>query len=84
MNTRVAEGSREADKRVRRLTLQFGGVPRETIAARTELAELTGASGDERGAAELYSRIGADCERWLGRHDRRAIMVRSIEGPGEE
>lgn len=89
VNTRFAEGIREADKRVRRLTLQFGGVHRETIAARTELAELTGASGDERGAAELYSRIGADCERWLGRHDRRAIdayegMVRWIEGPYEE
>lgn len=81
----ITERIRGAEKRVRRLLLQFGPVHDETVAARVELAELTGESGDERGAVELYERLGSDCQRRYGPHDRRALdafekMTRWTEG----
>ncbi|MFJ6123958.1 serine/threonine-protein kinase [Streptomyces griseoviridis] len=79
------ERIRVTEKRVRRLTLQFGPAHEETLAAHSELAELTGESGDERGAMELYEQMGRDCQRRYGPHDRRALdafekMTRWTEG----
>ncbi|MFI1171530.1 serine/threonine-protein kinase [Streptomyces melanogenes] len=81
----ITERIRGTEKRVRRLLLQFGAAHVETCAARAELAELTGESGDERGAVELYERLGRDCQRHYGPHDRRALdafenMTRWTEG----
>ncbi|WP_411130324.1 serine/threonine-protein kinase [Streptomyces sp. x-19] len=81
----ITERIRDAQKRVRRLSLQFGSAHAETLVARGELAELTGESGDERGAVELYERIGRDCQRRYGPYDRRALdafenMTRWTEG----
>lgn len=87
VNTSFVDRIRETEKRVRRLTLQRGRTHGDVVAARAELAELTGRSGDARGAAELYDRLGRDCGAWFGRQDRRSLdafegMARWIEGHG--
>ncbi|HEY8986074.1 MAG TPA: serine/threonine-protein kinase [Streptomyces sp.] len=87
VNTNFVDRIRETEKRVRRLTFQHGRTHEDVIAARAELAELTGCSGDARGAAELYDMLGRDCGGWFGRQDRRSLdafegMARWIEGHG--
>ncbi|MFF7231156.1 protein kinase [Streptomyces sioyaensis] len=87
VNTGYVNRIRETERRVRRLTFEHGGTHDDVVAARAELAELTGISGDARGAAELYDRLGHDCGVWFGRQDRRSLdafegMTRWIEGRG--
>jgi serine/threonine-protein kinase len=43
------------------------------IDARTEHAELTGQSGDTRGAAALYDRLARDCQEFFGPYDVRTL-----------
>ncbi|PAK25909.1 hypothetical protein CJD44_13785 [Streptomyces sp. alain-838] len=43
------------------------------IEARTEHADLTGQSGDTRGAAALYDRLVRDCRELFGPYDVRAL-----------
>ncbi|MFB6816038.1 protein kinase [Streptomyces sp. NPDC056347] len=62
-----------AELAVRRLTREHGRDHHLVIAARMELAELTGDSGDPRGAATLYDRLGRDCAEWYGRAHPRTL-----------
>jgi serine/threonine-protein kinase len=43
------------------------------IEARTEYAELTGQSGDTRGAAALYDQLARDCQDFFGPFDVRTL-----------
>ncbi|MEV7616654.1 protein kinase [Streptomyces sp. NPDC089799] len=45
----------------------------EVLDARARHARLTGESGDPRGAASLYQRLGQDCVRLLGPEEDRAF-----------
>ncbi|MCX5193336.1 serine/threonine protein kinase [Streptomyces sp. NBC_00249] len=47
----------------------------EVLDARSRHARLTGESGDSRGAAALYQRLGKDCARWLGPGDKRGFQA---------
>ncbi|MFJ3762859.1 serine/threonine-protein kinase [Streptomyces sp. NPDC090080] len=55
-----------AELNVRQLTARHGHEDHLVIDARMQLADLTGRSGDTRGAAELYDRIGRDIGAWYG------------------
>ncbi|SNB89726.1 Serine/threonine protein kinase [Streptomyces sp. PgraA7] len=64
--TGFADRLSAAELNVRHLTTQHGRDHHLVITARIELADLTGQSGDTRGAADLYDRIGRDCDDWYG------------------
>jgi hypothetical protein len=64
---------RQTERRVRELRIQHGPTHPGAIAARMELDELTGRSGDARGAAQLYDGLGQDCCSWFGPHDRKTL-----------
>ncbi|MFC9031669.1 serine/threonine-protein kinase [Streptomyces arboris] len=88
VNTGFVARIRETERRARKLRIRYGHSHPEAIAARMELAELTGRSGDALGAAQLYDGLGQDCRRWFGPHDRRTLdafegIARWIEGATE-
>ncbi|MFF1304139.1 hypothetical protein [Streptomyces sp. NPDC058307] len=60
---------------VRRLVWKHGHDHALVITARRELADLTGHSGDVRGAAELYDLLGRDCTTWFGPGHSRTLDV---------
>jgi serine/threonine-protein kinase len=62
-----------AELAVRRLIWKHGQDHALVITARMELADLTGHSGDVRGAAELYDRLGRDCSAWFGPGHSRTL-----------
>ncbi|MCZ0993581.1 serine/threonine-protein kinase [Streptomyces noursei] len=62
-----------AELTVRRLIWKHGQDHALVITARMELADLTGHSGDVRGAAELYDRLGQDCSTWFGPGHSRTL-----------
>ncbi|MFM9371197.1 serine/threonine-protein kinase [Streptomyces sp. Da 82-17] len=64
---------RAAERRVMELGRELGSRDQAVIDARTELAELTGRSGDARGAAALYDRLAHDCRRLFGPFDVRVL-----------
>ncbi|MCR3732013.1 serine/threonine-protein kinase [Streptomyces umbrinus] len=61
------------DRRIFDLELRFGPNDQSVIEARDEHAELTGRSGDRRGAAALYDQLGHDCQGFFGPYDVRAL-----------
>ncbi|MFC5957747.1 serine/threonine-protein kinase [Streptomyces pratens] len=61
------------DHRIFDLELRFGPSDQSVIEARENHAELTGQSGDARGAAALYDRLGHDCQDFFGPYDVRAL-----------
>ncbi|MDQ0907908.1 hypothetical protein QFZ22_003893 [Streptomyces canus] len=62
-----------AELAVRQLVWKHGQDHALVITARMELADLTGHSGDVRGAAELYDRLGRDCSAWFGPGHSRTL-----------
>ncbi|MFI9786444.1 serine/threonine-protein kinase [Kitasatospora sp. NPDC051984] len=58
---------------IRRMQLAKGHTDPAVLDARMRLAELTGESGDRRGAASLYKHLGNDCRSALGPFDRRTL-----------
>ncbi|MDK0520442.1 serine/threonine-protein kinase [Streptomyces sp. ML-6] len=64
---------RELDQRIFELELRFGPYGQAVIETRMEHAELTGQSGDTRGAAALYNRLGRDCQEYFGPYDTRVL-----------
>ncbi|MEU6769121.1 serine/threonine-protein kinase [Streptomyces sp. NPDC046853] len=73
------------DLQVRRLAREHGLNHPLVVTARMDLADLTGRSGDVRGAAELYDRLGRDCSDWYGPSHIRTLdafegMARWVEG----
>ncbi|MDQ0715955.1 hypothetical protein QFZ55_005407 [Streptomyces luteogriseus] len=62
-----------AELAVRRLIWKHGQDHALVITARMELADLTGHSGDVRGAADLYDRLGRDCSAWFGPGHSRTL-----------
>ncbi|MER7732157.1 serine/threonine-protein kinase [Streptomyces erythrochromogenes] len=72
-NAANSERLQEFDRRIFESELRFGPGSQEALAARVEHAELTGQSGDARGAAALYNRLGRDCQDFFGPHDTRAL-----------
>nr|WP_237519359.1 serine/threonine-protein kinase [Streptomyces sp. HUCO-GS316] len=86
VNTDYVERIREAEQRIRRLLADNGEYHSSVIEARFTLAELTGESGDSRGAADQYETLGEDCKRFFGPTDPRALnafaaMARWIASP---
>ena len=71
--TRHSERIRVLDRRIFELELRFGPQDQAVVEARVEHAELTGQSGDARGAAALYSSLGRDCQDFFGPYDTRAL-----------
>ncbi|MFG2369882.1 serine/threonine-protein kinase [Streptomyces sp. NPDC048504] len=71
--TRHSERIRVLDRRIFELELRFGPQDQAVVEARVEHAELTGQSGDVRGAAALYSSLGRDCQDFFGPYDMRAL-----------
>jgi serine/threonine-protein kinase len=71
--TRYSARIRELDRRIFELEIRFGPRGQAVIEARVEHAELTGTSGDARGAAALYNRLGRDCQEFFGPHDVQAL-----------
>lgn len=61
------------DRHIFDLELRFGPSDQSVIEARQEHAELTGQSGDIRGAAALYDRLGHDCQDFFGPYDVQAL-----------
>ncbi|MFE9443977.1 serine/threonine-protein kinase [Streptomyces sp. NPDC006602] len=64
---------RDLDRYILDLELRYGASAQLVIEARGEHAELTGRSGDTRGAAALYDRLGHDCQNFFGPYDVRAL-----------
>ncbi|WP_405407149.1 serine/threonine-protein kinase [Streptomyces decoyicus] len=72
-HTRHSERIRVLDRHIFELELQFGPSNQAVIEARVEHAELTGQSGDTRGAAALYNSLGRDCQDFFGPYDVQAL-----------
>ncbi|MEU4885532.1 MULTISPECIES: serine/threonine-protein kinase [Streptomyces] len=72
-NTHHSKRIRVLDRRIFELELRFGPHDQAVIEARVEHAEVTGQSGDARGAAALYNRLGHDCQYFFGPYDMRAL-----------
>ncbi|WP_089100526.1 serine/threonine-protein kinase [Streptomyces hyaluromycini] len=72
-DTRHSERIRLLDRRIFELELRFGPDDQAVIETRVEHAELTGQSGDTRGAAALYNRLGRDCQDFFGPYDMQAL-----------
>ncbi|MFE3547383.1 serine/threonine-protein kinase [Streptomyces kronopolitis] len=68
-----SERIRDLDRYIFDLELRYGASGPLVIEARGEHAELTGRSGDTRGAAALYDRLGHDCQDFFGPYDVRAL-----------
>ncbi|MER5435868.1 serine/threonine-protein kinase [Streptomyces sp. NPDC002588] len=68
-----SEAIRALDRRISDLDRRFGPSDQAVIDARDKHAELTGQSGDVRGAAALYNRLGLDCQAFFGPYDVRAL-----------
>ncbi|MFF7048291.1 protein kinase [Streptomyces griseorubiginosus] len=86
VNTDYVERIQELEWRIRTLRLQYAESHPSLIEARFELAELTGRSGDSRGAADRFEMLGEDCKRYFGPSDPRAFdafdaMARWIASP---
>ncbi|MEV6177992.1 serine/threonine-protein kinase [Streptomyces sp. NPDC052015] len=71
VNTGYVEEIRRNERRIRELTDQGDRMADAVLDARARQAELTGLSGDARGAAALYQRLGDDCAAELGWQHRR-------------
>ena len=72
-NTDYVDRIREAERRIWNLFAENGEYHSSVIEARFTLAELTGESGDSRGAADQYETLGEDCKRFFGPADPRAL-----------
>ena len=86
VNTDYVERIQELERRIRTLRTQHHEGHPAVVEARFELAELTGESGDSRGAADSFESLGEDCKRYFGPNDRRALdafdaMARWIASP---
>lgn len=86
VNTDYVERIQELERRVRKLRTQHQESHPAVVEARFELADLTGQSGDSRGAADRFESLGEDCKRYFGPNDRRALdafdaMARWIASP---
>ncbi|MFD4789872.1 serine/threonine-protein kinase [Streptomyces sp. NPDC058459] len=68
-----SERIRDLDRYIFDLELRYRASAPLVIEARGEHAELTGRSGDTRGAAALYDRLGHDCQNFFGPYDVRAL-----------
>lgn len=86
VNTDYVERIQELERRIRELRLRNPESHPSVVEARFELAELTGRSGDSRGAADRFENLGEDCKRYFGPGDPRALdafdaMARWIASP---
>ncbi|MFD6294240.1 serine/threonine-protein kinase [Streptomyces sp. NPDC060235] len=86
VNPDYVERIRESERLVRNYLAEHGEHHSSVIEARFTLAELTGESGDSRGAADQYETLGDDCKRLFGPADSRALnafdaMARWIAAP---
>ncbi|MEE4598938.1 serine/threonine-protein kinase [Streptomyces sp. DSM 41524] len=61
------------DSRIFELELRFEPSDQPLIDARAEHADLTGQSGDTRGAAALYNQLARDCQSFFGPYDVRTL-----------
>ncbi|MEV6020026.1 MULTISPECIES: hypothetical protein [unclassified Streptomyces] len=86
VNTDYVERIRKTEWLIRNLLIEHGEHHSSVIEARFALAELTGESGDSRGAADQYESLGEDCKRLFKPADSRALnafdaMARWIAAP---
>ncbi|WP_404963045.1 alpha/beta-hydrolase family protein [Streptomyces sp. 147326] len=87
VNADFVQQIRAVERRGIELDRERGPWDQSVVDARTELAELTGKSGDARGAAALYDRLAQDCRHYFGPHDVRVLdafegVARWIGRPG--
>ncbi|MEV6975024.1 serine/threonine-protein kinase [Kitasatospora sp. NPDC093806] len=85
VNPDYVERIRELERRLSNLEAVHGFVAPVVLDARMTLAELTGQSGDVRGAVLLYGDLGWDCRDAFGPYDTRVLdafeaMTRWISG----
>jgi serine/threonine protein kinase len=73
VNTDYVERIQELERHIRALRMQHEESHPAVVEARFHLAELTGESGDSRGAADRFESLGEDCKRHFGPNDRRAL-----------
>lgn len=73
VNPDYVERIRAQEQIIRQLATENGRSHSSVINARFILAELTGESGDSRGAADLYESLGSDCEKFFGPHNRLGL-----------
>ncbi|WP_051733206.1 serine/threonine-protein kinase [Kitasatospora phosalacinea] len=73
VNPDYVERIRELERHIRMLQMTHGYMAPVVVDARMQLAELTGESGDRRGAVALYEDLGGDCREDFGPFDTRAL-----------
>ncbi|WP_224276766.1 serine/threonine-protein kinase [Streptomyces sp. LS1784] len=74
VNPDYVERIRELERHIRKLQMAHGYTTTLAIVeARMRLAELTGESGDRRGAVALYEELGEDCRSEFGPYDAQAL-----------
>ncbi|MFF6816179.1 serine/threonine-protein kinase [Streptomyces sp. NPDC012403] len=72
-STSLSQHIEALDLRIFELEILHDRGDQPLIDARTEHAELTGQSGDTRGAAALYDRLARDCQELFGPYDVRTL-----------
>ncbi|MDX5565825.1 serine/threonine-protein kinase [Streptomyces sp. ID05-04B] len=75
VNTAYVEQIRRNERRIRELHEWEDWMSDVVLEARAQQAELTGESGDARGAAALYQSLGDDCARGLGWEHARVKLA---------
>lgn len=73
VNPDYVEQIRLLERDIRKLQMANGYAAPSVIEARMKLAEMTGESGDLRGAVSLYQELGEDCKGDFGPYDIRVL-----------
>lgn len=73
VNPDYVERIRKLERHIRKLQMKHGYTSPVVVKARMNLAELTGESGDPRGAVALYEELGDDCRTDFGPYDLRTL-----------
>ncbi|MFE7138712.1 serine/threonine-protein kinase [Streptomyces sp. NPDC057644] len=87
VNPDYMERIRELESTIDRLRSTHHATDQVVLDARMQLAEITGESGDTRGAITLYRTLAEECRADLGPYDTRTLdafeaMARWIAGSG--
>ncbi|MCL6290565.1 serine/threonine-protein kinase [Streptomyces sp. 43Y-GA-1] len=87
VNPDYMERIRELESTIDRLRSTHRATDPVVLDARMQLAEITGESGDTRGAITLYRTLAGECRTELGPYDTRTLdsfeaMARWISGSG--
>ncbi|WP_277816868.1 serine/threonine-protein kinase [Streptomyces sp. CT34] len=73
VNPDYVDRIRRLERHIRKLQMSNGYTDPAVVDSRMNLAELTGESGDARGAVALYEELGDDCRDDFGPYDTRTL-----------